>query len=192
MKPLLILLSPLLLSMSLHAQPTINGYVYEIQTGEALEGTRVQLKDRTGLEIGKIQPVYTDEAGYFEFPNLKPKDYRLEINHVFETSRGPTGMRLFTLKEVIPIDSSDVQITAGLSRWTAEHFHKSLERMKIYQEHTSFDEKTRKRTFNGPDSLLARLNADASKDRLLQSRLYVDFKEYDVVETAQPLSSAMR
>ncbi|MEM8484090.1 MAG: carboxypeptidase regulatory-like domain-containing protein [Bacteroidota bacterium] len=102
------------------AQPSISGYVYELQSGEPLEGVRVQFKNRQGLEIGTMQAIYTDGEGYYEFANVKPREYRAEITHVFDTSNGPTRLRIFTIRNIITIDSSDYQLNIALSRLEAE------------------------------------------------------------------------
>ncbi len=192
MKQLLTLLLLLPLAIPLQAQPAINGYVYEMQSGEALEGTWIQLKDRTGLNVGGIQPIYSDDAGYFEFPNLKPQDYRIEIIHVFETSRGPMGVRLFTLREVIPVDTADVHLTVGMSRWTAENFHERIDRSKIYQDKVEVDLKTGRAKLNLPDSTITRLTLAGNRERLMGSRLFVDHKDYNIIDSAQAVSSAAR
>ncbi len=108
------------LVFSAQAQPSISGYVYELQSGEPLEGVRVQFKNRQGLEIGTMQAAYTDDEGYYEFVNVKPREYRAEITHVFDTENGPTRLRIFMIRNVISMDTTDYKLNIALSRIEAE------------------------------------------------------------------------
>ena len=120
MKYIVALLMGYCLVFSAQAQPSISGYVYELQSGEPIEGVRVQFKNRQGLEIGTMQATYTDDEGYYEFANVKPRDYRAEITHVFDTENGPTRLRIFTLRNIISMDSTDYKLNIALSRLEAE------------------------------------------------------------------------
>ena len=132
MKHLLSLLIACGFLISAHAQHNISGYVYELQSGEPLEGVRILMKDRQGLDIGLMPPIHTDAEGFFEFTNVKPRDYRVEITHTFETADGPMGLRLFTNGDVIAVDTSDYKLNIGLSRYMAE---KRLEHLAMSHLH---------------------------------------------------------
>ena len=60
------------------AQHVISGFAYELQSGQPLEGVRVHIKNRQGLEIGTIPAVYSNDKGYFEVTGVRSNDYRLE------------------------------------------------------------------------------------------------------------------
>ncbi len=115
-KTSVVLCAFLLSATSVQAQHRISGYVYELQSGEPLEGVRIQMKNRQGLAIGTLPATYSNAAGYFEFTNVKPRDYRAQITHTFETPDGPMGLQLFTNNDVIAVASDDYALTIGLSQ----------------------------------------------------------------------------
>ncbi|MFK7845448.1 MAG: carboxypeptidase-like regulatory domain-containing protein [Rhodothermales bacterium] len=97
------------------AQSSISGYVYNLHDGKTLEGTRVSLKNQSGITVHSREAKYTNSEGYFVFRNLKEGDYRLEFTHVYETKIGETGLRVVT-DEVITLVDTDIEYGISLSK----------------------------------------------------------------------------
>lgn len=93
----------------------ITGHVYELSTGEPLEGVRIDLKNRQGLDVSRVEPAYTNAEGYFEILDLNPNDYRAEITHIFETPNGPLGLRLFTSSQPLVVTDDPFELDIALS-----------------------------------------------------------------------------
>ena len=113
---LVVLCAILLAATSVQAQHRISGYVYEVHSGEPLEGVRIQMKNRQGLEIGTMPATYSNAEGYFEFTNVKPRDYRAQITHTFDSPDGPMGFNMFTNDGVVAVESDDYQLSIGISQ----------------------------------------------------------------------------
>lgn len=140
------LLLVVMLPGTAQAQSKITGYIYELQSGEPLEGTRVHIKDRAGLEMSRVEPVYTNAEGYFEISNLAPNDYRVEVSHVFETEHGRIGLSMFTHNDVLEVTEKPYQLTMALSRFEADNYRKHVRLGNINQLLMIDDAPRRKRS----------------------------------------------
>ena len=100
----------------LFAQPIkISGHVYELVSGAPIEDVRINIKNRQGIDIARLPPVYSNSNGYFEFSPVSENDYRIEITHTFETPTGPVGSRLFTNSQVLRVEASDYRLVVALA-----------------------------------------------------------------------------
>ncbi|PVH24158.1 carboxypeptidase-like regulatory domain-containing protein [Sphingobacterium corticibacter] len=71
----------LLLNLSIcHSQISLKGTITSERSQTSIFGATVQLKDVNTLKI--ISYSSSNADGYFEFKNIKPGQYRLEINHL--------------------------------------------------------------------------------------------------------------
>ncbi len=184
-------------ALSAQAQPKLSGFVYELQSGEPLEGVRVQFKNKQGLEIGTMQAVYTDAEGYYEFTNVKPREYRAEITHTFETTDGPALLRLYNLGEMIEVDSTDYQLNIAMSSIMTERAEIYRKMVFAYTPEPGVapDRAAVKQAYEkqnlerfGPN-WQAKVNKLSAERRLLSSRMINHKgKHIDFVETANLIS----
>ncbi len=187
----------LLSAASANAQHTISGYVYEMQSGEPLEGVRILMKNRQGLEIGTMPAAYSDAEGYFEFANVKPRDYRAEVTHTFDTPDGPMGLRLFTNSDVIAVDTSDYKLNIGLSRYKVDQhrMHMALNHLRQKANNPEFAKEYEHKLSQETRELMRKLQPDWKKrihkmfieDKLLSSRVIGNHREIRAMEMISPI-----
>lgn len=185
----------LLTTVSAQAQHSISGYVYEVQSGQPLEGVRIDLKNRQGLDIGLMPAAYTDAEGYFTFTHVKSRDYRAEITHTFDTPDGPFGIRLFTNSSVIAVDTSDYTLNIGLSRHKVDQhrLHMALNHLRQQADNPDFFKQHEHKLSDQTRELMRKLQPDWKRrinklfieQKLLSSRVLGNYRELRAIESVR-------
>lgn len=188
-KQLFLQLSFIVLFTSLAlAQGSISGHVYEMHSGLPLDNVKIHIKNKAGLEIGTLPPAYTSTDGFFEFPKVRPNEYRLEVSGVFSTDNGPIKIRLFTDSDVIPVDTSAYVLTIALSKHTADHALEKRALDRAFQNHLAENKNTDLAATSAPDSAVEHFWAWNRRSKVLGSRI-IGARNHEIrfIETAGPI-----
>ncbi len=166
------LLSILIPAHVVFGQGFISGYVYNLQTGDAVQDARVHVKDKYGIEIVRLPAVYTADDGYFEAHPPLSGEYRVEITYTHQTEEGNLPVRLFTNNDLVLVDTSEVKLTVALSPAYALI---SANQATLFQTfNQDFDQATVEQS--------EKYWQLARRAKILRSRLSVDHKDISVFE----------
>lgn len=113
MKMLLSLIAfALFLPFSALGQATISGYAFSLDSGEAIAGARIVLKDSRGLDIADSITAVTDDDGHYTLSDVEAGHYLIKASTEYEHD----GIHYVLVSDVFSVPEQGKRVHFGFWR----------------------------------------------------------------------------